>query len=147
MAVGGTKDLEPGRVCAIRLRPCRRGAVCRRGSEMGSLGGRGIGNAGSEMKIIVAYRGESPRPVVIEKAECVVGRKNPYKPPDLDLSPDDKVSRRHARLWVEGGACWVEDLGSRHGTLVNGVKINYALQLKTLDSVQVGETLLMVEEV
>lgn len=67
-----------------------------------------------------------------------------YKQPDLDLSPDDKVSRRHARLWVDGGALWVEDLGSRHGTLVNGIKINYAMQLKPEDFVQVGETLLQI---
>ena len=32
---------------------------------------------------------------------------------------DPRVSRRHARLWV-GDLCTIEDLGSRHGTLVGG---------------------------
>jgi pSer/pThr/pTyr-binding forkhead associated (FHA) protein len=81
----------------------------------------------------------------VPKTECLVGRRNPYKPPDVDLFPDDKVSRRHARIWIDNGAAWVEDLGSRHGTLVNGVKINYALQLSLGDTIQVGETLLGVE--
>ena len=88
------------------------------------------------MKISVSFHGAASV-VMLDKAECVVGRRNPYKQPDLDLSPDDKVSRRHARLWVE-------DLGSRHGTLVNGIKINYAMQIKPVDFVQVGETLLQV---
>ncbi len=95
------------------------------------------------MKISVSFNGAASV-VMLDKPECVVGRRNPYKQPDLDLSPDDKVSRRHARLWVEAGALWVEDLGSRHGTLVNGVKLNYAMQFKPDDFIQVGETLLQV---
>jgi pSer/pThr/pTyr-binding forkhead associated (FHA) protein len=33
------------------------------------------------------------------------------------------VSRPHARLWLEGGECWIEDLGSRRGTQVGGDEI------------------------
>ena len=97
------------------------------------------------MKITVSYRGESSTVFTIEKTECLVGRKNPYKPPDVDCWPDSKVSRRHARVWLESGGIWIADENSRHGTLVNGVKINYALQLKPGDTIQVGETLLAVE--
>jgi hypothetical protein len=39
---------------------------------------------------------------------------------ELDLSPDQSVSRRHARVWVENGRCWIEDLGSAGGTTVDG---------------------------
>ncbi|MNL80998.1 Oxoglutarate dehydrogenase inhibitor [compost metagenome] len=38
------------------------------------------------------------------------------------MTSDDaeaKISRKHARLFVEGGAYYVEDLGSLNGTYVN----------------------------
>src|SRR3982751_1147765 len=37
---------------------------------------------------------------------------------------DDGVSRQHARLRLETDKQWVEDLGSRNGTFVNGAKID-----------------------
>jgi phosphoserine phosphatase RsbU/P len=40
---------------------------------------------------------------------------------DADIHiPSDVVSRRHARVWGEGGAFFIEDLGSANGTLLNG---------------------------
>jgi hypothetical protein len=42
--------------------------------------------------------------------------------PDVDLDSDDpeaKVSRRHARITMEEGKYFVEDLGSTNGTFVN----------------------------
>jgi len=41
----------------------------------------------------------------------------------LDLSPDHKVSRLHGRIWHENGFCWIEDLNSGRGTLLNNVEI------------------------
>ncbi len=39
--------------------------------------------------------------------------------------PDTLVSRRHAVLKVrDDGECWIEDLGSRNGTYVNGEKLS-----------------------
>ena len=34
--------------------------------------------------------------------------------------PAPAVSRRHARVDAAGGECWLSDLGSRHGTRLNG---------------------------
>jgi serine/threonine-protein kinase len=42
--------------------------------------------------------------------------------PDIDLDshdPESKVSRRHARIFVENGRFVIEDLGSTNGTFVN----------------------------
>lgn len=75
----------------------------------------------------------------------IIGRPNPYLVPDLDLAGDITVSRSHARLWVQDGACWVEDLSSKHGTLVNGVLIDYQRQISDRDVVRVGETEFTVE--
>jgi pSer/pThr/pTyr-binding forkhead associated (FHA) protein len=42
--------------------------------------------------------------------------------PDVDLDSDDpeaKVSRRHARITLNDGTYWLEDLGSTNGTFIN----------------------------
>lgn len=52
-----------------------------------------------------------------------VGRRSGSSRPDVDLTPDRSVSRRHARLWREGGEWWIEDLGSVVGTRVDGAVV------------------------
>ncbi|HTL34727.1 MAG TPA: GGDEF domain-containing protein [Kofleriaceae bacterium] len=51
---------------------------------------------------------------------------------------DDGISRTHARLRAETDRAWVEDMGSRNGTFVNGVKISAATELREGDKIQVG---------
>lgn len=49
------------------------------------------------------------------------------------------VSRRHAHVFIKGGAPFVEDLGSTNGTFVNGERLGAsALELKDGDSVAFG---------
>ncbi len=50
---------------------------------------------------------------------------------------DREVSRRHAYFYTDAGVCWVEDLGSRNGTLVNGERIE-RLRLSRGDVVSIG---------
>jgi len=33
---------------------------------------------------------------------------------------DEKLSRRHAEVWLSNGQLWIRDLGSANGTWVNG---------------------------
>ena len=55
--------------------------------------------------------------------------------------PDDQfVSTVHARLFRRGDDLFVEDLGSRNGTFVNGARVDSPTKLKRGDRVQVGET-------
>lgn len=37
--------------------------------------------------------------------------------------PDNRISRRHARVWLEASTPWIEDLGSRNGVCLNGKMI------------------------
>lgn len=53
---------------------------------------------------------------------------------------DDGVSRHHARLRLETDQLWVEDLESRNGTFVNGLKIAVPTSLREGDKIQVGRT-------
>ena len=96
------------------------------------------------MQVSYQYQGKWHIKSVTE-ALAVIGRKNKELPPTIDLSPDEKVSRKHARIWLDNGVCWIEDLGSKYGTKVNGATIAARQQLQDGDSIVVGETTLRVD--
>ena len=68
--------------------------------------------------------------------------------PDVDLDSDDpeaKVSRRHARITMQDGTYYLEDLGSTNGTFVNrGKRLAPGTQqlLNDGDEIIVGKTFL-----
>lgn len=49
------------------------------------------------------------------------------------------VSGQHARIVLQGGEYILADLGSRNGTLVNGVKVKKPVPLAEGDKLQIGE--------
>lgn len=49
------------------------------------------------------------------------------------------ISRRHARFVRSGGAVFVEDLGSRTGTRVNGERIAARRRLREGDLIEIGD--------
>ncbi len=53
------------------------------------------------------------------------------------------VSRRHARIVVEGGAATLEDLGSRNGTKVNGRPASGRVALADGDAIELGTVRLL----
>jgi DNA-binding winged helix-turn-helix (wHTH) protein len=48
------------------------------------------------------------------------------------------VSRRHARLVIASGLATLEDLGSKNGTFVNGIRLSAPVALRDGDEVRVG---------
>ncbi|MCG6928121.1 MAG: SpoIIE family protein phosphatase [Acidobacteria bacterium] len=77
-----------------------------------------------------------------ESDTLVVGRSSKA---DLVLS-DRFLSRLHARFFVEGGETWyVEDLGSRNTTLLNGRPVASPMHLAAGDLVKLSETVITVE--
>jgi DNA-binding winged helix-turn-helix (wHTH) protein len=54
-----------------------------------------------------------------------------------------KVSRRHARIVVEGGRAVLEDLGSRNGTYVDERRIEGPVELRGGEHITVGPVLLI----
>ncbi len=79
----------------------------------------------------------------------LLGRTDPHTGnfPEIDLTPHDfetKVSRRHARLFQEGGRFFVEDLSSVNGTFLNGSKLPLPPKkphlLRDGDELRLGET-------
>lgn len=57
---------------------------------------------------------------------------------------DDKVSRRHARIFRDAAAdcCRLADLGSANGTTLNGVKAEGQPALRDGDAIGLGQSLL-----
>jgi diguanylate cyclase (GGDEF)-like protein len=51
---------------------------------------------------------------------------------------DDGISRKHARVRIDGDRAWIEDLGSRNGTYLNGTRVTGQVELADGDKVQVG---------
>jgi hypothetical protein len=75
-------------------------------------------------------------PIASEKP-ILIGRSS-----DLDMVlVEDMVSRKHARISMQGEQIWIEDLGSTNGTFVNGEKIKRA-RLKEGDRVLIGTSIL-----
>jgi pSer/pThr/pTyr-binding forkhead associated (FHA) protein len=54
--------------------------------------------------------------------------------------PDPAVSRAHTRISCEGGVCYVEDLGSSSGTLVDGVNIKERVRARHGTVIEIGNT-------
>ena len=54
------------------------------------------------------------------------------------------MSRRHARLWCEGGRWYLQDCNSRSGTRRNDYTIQGKHPLQDGDRVRLGGTLLVV---
>lgn len=52
---------------------------------------------------------------------------------------DDLVSRRHTRIHLADGQYWVEDLGSKNGTFLNGEKVTRPTALRLGDYLRIGE--------
>lgn len=61
---------------------------------------------------------------------------------DLDndvVLPGGFVSGQHARLYLQNGQYWLEDLGSKNGTLLNGVPISGSTVLASGDQIAIGD--------
>ncbi|MDH3726785.1 MAG: DUF4388 domain-containing protein [Myxococcales bacterium] len=80
--------------------------------------------------------GEFPLP---DEGEIVIGRSS-----ELDMVlVEDMVSRRHAKIFVEAGDIFLEDLGSTNGSFVNGEKVTRT-KLAEGDRILIGTSIIKV---
>ena len=101
-------------------------------------------------RLVVAGTTELDAAFQLRRDVNLVGRNDPDSDifPEIDLSrfdPNTKVSRRHARIWREGGTFLVEDLGSVNGTVINEAVELAPRQPRPLESgdrLRLGETTL-----
>ena len=93
------------------------------------------------MPRLVLLQGSSSDPREFD-GEVVVGRH-----PEVDVQIDSNmVSRRHARLYEDGGRWLVEDLDSGNGTFLNGKRIASATPVTTGGRLKFGPILARFED-
>lgn len=66
--------------------------------------------------------------------EAIIGR---GKSCDI-IIPETFISSRHVHIWFEDGEWYLEDLGSRNGTTVNGQRIKTVVMLDPEDEISLG---------
>jgi len=74
------------------------------------------------------------REVALSEGENILGRGTD----SLDWIDAQSVSRRHARVMVASGLATLEDLGSKNGTFVNGVRLGSPVALRDGDELRIG---------
>ncbi|RDV39546.1 FHA domain-containing protein [Bradymonadaceae bacterium TMQ3] len=59
--------------------------------------------------------------------------------------PSGSVSREHARIFVHEGRCYIEDLGSANGVIVDGQRVVQQRDLGTASQIRIGDYYLYLE--
>jgi hypothetical protein len=111
------------------------GAATADGGAGGAGGAKRAKRAGAHLRVLepAAHKGET-YPL---GDELTVGRGGGC---GVVLPEDTFVSTVHARLFRRGDDLFVEDLGSRNGTFVNGDQVQVPTKLRRGDRVQFGQT-------
>jgi hypothetical protein len=81
----------------------------------------------------------SGRSIVLAAGENVIGR-DPGAAVRLDYAG---VSRRHARVTLDGYGATLEDLGSKNGTRIGDEAVTGAVRLENGDAIRVGPAMLV----
>lgn len=80
--------------------------------------------------------------VDVDHDQLVIGRSM-----SSDVAIGDRfLSRHHARLYRSGDDWWIEDLGSRNGTFVNGARVESASIVRPGDVITMSASLIKVYE-
>jgi Inner membrane component of T3SS, cytoplasmic domain/Domain of unknown function (DUF4388) len=100
------------------------------------VSGPGTGDVAYALKFISGKYQGGEFPLKPNK-QVVIGRSS-----ELDMVlVEDMVSRKHAKIAVQGAKITIEDLGSTNGTFVNGEKVRTA-RLKEGDRILIGTSIL-----
>jgi serine phosphatase RsbU (regulator of sigma subunit)/pSer/pThr/pTyr-binding forkhead associated (FHA) protein len=95
------------------------------------------------MPFIRSVKGLSPhQQFAIEKPITVLGRH-----PDCDVVLEvGAISRQHAQLLIEPGGYYVQDLGSRNGTYLNGQRVEGKQKLADNDEIKICDLVFSFHE-
>ena len=85
------------------------------------------------ISLVIQRSGREKKVIPVKEEEMTIGRTG-----ENDITLDEPyLSRRHARLFLEGGSYFIEDLKSKIGVIVNGKKIS-KIQLKNGDEIRLS---------
>jgi pSer/pThr/pTyr-binding forkhead associated (FHA) protein len=97
---------------------------------------------GPRPRILITSGSLAGTEVAMTKDVMTFGRAIANAPWEIPL-PDHAVSRPHARIYVQDGVWYLEDLGSSNGTMVEGEYITKPIMLQDGTTITVGETILV----
>lgn len=90
--------------------------------------------------------GNSPERFESDAINVIIGRRpRSGQHVDIELEPDEYVSRLHACIFAEGEEVWIKDLGSSNGTWINGIEVREKTRMMPGDEVRIGYTLFSLE--
>jgi phosphoserine phosphatase RsbU/P len=99
-------------------------------------------NPATMLKLQVSPSQGPPFEVAADRDELVIGRSM-----SSDVAINDRfLSRHHARLRRAGESWLIEDLGSRNGTFVNGVRVDSATAVRAGDIITMSASVIRVFE-
>jgi len=127
-------------IVARELRGTPAPVPARPAAEPAASAGRGRGR--KQWRLVLLEPKAEAGSVFEIDGEATLGRGGGCTVP---LAFDTFVSQVHARAIDRDGILWVEDLGSRNGTFVNGEQVHEATRVAKGSRVQVGETVLEVD--
>ena len=100
-----------------------------------------MSDAGARLEVV---GGKAAGQSLFVTDELIIGR---FVEGPGELGGDEEISRSHARLSVDAsGLCAIEDLGSTNGTYVNGLRISAPQTLSEGDTIELGGTTVVVQE-
>lgn len=124
----------------LSLRTNESAPPVRQGAAVNAPSGR---NSEAPGELVLSVQVEELRSVVSVREVVLIGRYDEEQDltPEVDLSADDAVSRRHARIRRRGGQFCLQDLDSTNGTRLNGVWLTPETEfpLSAGDLIELGE--------
>jgi pSer/pThr/pTyr-binding forkhead associated (FHA) protein len=119
--------------------------------QSADVGATVVGGGGDGEATVVSARAAPPKPrarlrvvhqgaereVVVEQGETIIGR-DPNNPIAIR---DPMASRQHAKITLENGEFWIEDMKSLNGTRVNG-EIITRHKLASNDQIKVADAVI-----
>ena len=91
--------------------------------------------------IIEDRHGKNAAEISFEQGTYTIGRVDGN---DVVL-PSNSVSRTHARIFVSNNKCYIDDLGSTAGSIINGVPISGRTEITNGTRIKIGEYMLYLE--
>ncbi len=88
------------------------------------------------MPLVRIEKGDGAGRTFVIESEGIIGRDPKVHIPITD----DKASRHHAKLVQDGDQFFLEDLGSKNGTLLNGQRVNGRSLIESGDHIRIGLT-------